>query len=168
VHATKPYELSDSEQKAILDAANIITMARTAVEHDCRGDVIDAHAPEMPTRLAKQLAQIMRGALAIGFDRDAALLLALRCARDSMPPLRLEALRDVAQHPGAPIIEIRRRLQKPRATVDRTLQALHCIGLLNCQETETDRAGKVVQVRHYSLTDGVNLSAIETRQAARF
>ena len=39
---------------------------RTGVELDYRGDVVDAHDPEMPTRLAKQLTQIMRGAVAIG------------------------------------------------------------------------------------------------------
>ena len=42
-------------------AADLVTLARTGVEYDYRGDVIDAHAPEMPTRFAKQLTQIVRG-----------------------------------------------------------------------------------------------------------
>jgi hypothetical protein len=37
-------------------------VARTGVEPDYKGEVIDAHAPEMPTRFAKQLAQLVRGA----------------------------------------------------------------------------------------------------------
>jgi hypothetical protein len=54
--------------------------ARTAVERDFRGDVVDAHAPEMPTRFGKQLAQMVRGGIAIGMSRGAAVRLALRCA----------------------------------------------------------------------------------------
>jgi hypothetical protein len=158
IHHT--YEIFENEKAAILEAADVVTLARTAVELDYRGDVIDAHAPEMPTRLAKQLTQIMRGAVAIGMDRAEALELVIRCARDSMPQLRLQVLRDVHKHPDAPIIDIRRRLQKPRTTIDRTLQALHILGLLTCRETEDERAGKTVQVRHYSLADGVALSAL--------
>ena len=54
----------------MLAAADLVTLARTGVEFDYRGNVIDAHAPEMPTRFAKQLTQIIRGAVAIGMDRD--------------------------------------------------------------------------------------------------
>jgi hypothetical protein len=46
-------------------------------------DVIDAHTPEMATRLAKQLTQIMRGAVAIGMSQPDALRLVIRCAQDS-------------------------------------------------------------------------------------
>jgi hypothetical protein len=42
--------LTDAEQERLLQAANIVTLARTGVEYDYRGDVVDAHAPEMPTR----------------------------------------------------------------------------------------------------------------------
>jgi hypothetical protein len=44
----------------------------------------------MPTRFAKQLAQLMRGAISLGTTRQDALALAIRCGRDSIPPLRLE------------------------------------------------------------------------------
>jgi hypothetical protein len=160
IDAHRVYKISTEEETAILSTADVVTLARTAVELDYRGDVIDAHAPEMPTRLAKQLSQIMRGAVAVGMSRAKALRLVLRCARDSMPQLRLEVLRDVSKNPDAAIIDIRRRLQKPRATTDRTLQALHILGLLRCRETEVERAGKAVQVRHYSLADGITLSAL--------
>ena len=57
-------DLTEAEQERLLDAANVVTLARTGVEYDYRGDVIDAHAPEMPTRFAKQLMQLVRGAVA--------------------------------------------------------------------------------------------------------
>ena len=88
------------KQTACSTAADLVTLARTGVEYDYRGDVIDAHAPEMPTRFAKELTQIIRGGVAIGMDRATARPLAIRCARDSMPPLRLAIIDDLAAHPG--------------------------------------------------------------------
>ena len=94
---TEPITVTDAETETLLAAADLVTLARTGVEYDYMGDVIDAHAPEMPTRFAKQLAQIVRGGVAIGMDRADALRLAIRCARDSMPPLRLAIIDDLSK-----------------------------------------------------------------------
>lgn len=128
--------LSDGEVDDLVAVADLVTRARTAVETDYRGDPIDAHALEMPTRFAKELAQIVRGGVAIGLDRDSALHLALRCARDSMPTLRLAVLLDVADHPDTTGAEVRRRLGKPRSTTYRTLDALQLLGLLEASESD--------------------------------
>jgi hypothetical protein len=160
VDANNVYQLTKDDETAILNAADLVTRARTGVELDYRGDVIDAHAPEMPTRFAKQLTQIMRGGVAIGMSPIDALQLAIRCARDSMPQLRLAVLRDVATNAGCRVIDVRRRLQKPRSTVDRALQALHTLGLLHCEEEAEERGGKTVLVRRYRLTDGISLDAL--------
>ena len=133
---TEPITVTDDETERLLAAADLVTLARTGVEYDYRGDVIDAHAPEMPTRFAKQLTQIVRGAVAIGMDRADALRLALRCARDSMPPLRLALIDDLSEHPSSTPTEVRKRLGKPRATVDRQLKALHILGVLTLVEVE--------------------------------
>lgn len=154
------HKLSPKEENAIVTAAELVTLARTGVDLDYRGDVIDAHAPEMPTRLAKQLTRIMRGAVAIGMKRDKALALALRCARDSMPPLRLIALRDVAEHSKSQVADVCRRLQKPRATINRTLQALHILGLLHLDEGEEQRGKRTVEVKEYSLAPGISVSGL--------
>ena len=95
----EPITVTEDETEVLLAAADLVTLARTGVEYDDRGDVIDAHAPEANTRFAKQLAQVMRGAVAIGMDRTDALRLAIRCARDSMPPLRLAIIDDLSEHP---------------------------------------------------------------------
>jgi hypothetical protein len=118
----------------LLAAADLVTLARTAVDRDQRGDVVSAHEPEMPTRFAKMLGQLVRGALALGVDRAGALDLAARVAGDSVPPLRLELLADVGEHPGSRTTEVARRRQKPRTTVDRALQELHLLGLLSVAE----------------------------------
>jgi Bifunctional DNA primase/polymerase, N-terminal len=79
IDSSQAYTLQDAEIDQLVRAADIVTYARTAVERDFRGDVVDAHAPEMPTRFGKQLAQMVRGGIAIGMSRGGALRLALRC-----------------------------------------------------------------------------------------
>lgn len=149
--------LTDDETERVLAAADLVTLARTGVEFDYRGDVIDAHAPEMPTRFAKQLAQIVRGGVALGMDRDHALRLAVRCARDSMPPLRLAIVDDIAAHPGSSTTEVRKRIDKPRNTVDRQLQALHMLGVLTCDE---EAQGDQRTLWRYYLAEDIDPTAL--------
>jgi len=126
--------LTDAEMERLLDLADVVTRARTAVERDYAGGPVFAHAPEMPTRFAKQLAQIVRGGLSLGMARGAAMAVAVRCAGDTMPPLRLKVVGDVAGHPMSRTAEVVKRLQLPRQTVDRVLQELHLLGLLVVDE----------------------------------
>jgi hypothetical protein len=157
---TAPHRVTDQETEILLAAADLVTLARTGVEYDYRGDVIDAHAPEMPTRFAKQLTQVVRGGVAIGMDRKAALQLAVRCARDSMPPLRLAIIDDLAANPDSSTPEVRKRLDKPRNTVDRQLQALHMLGVLTCREQEYSENGRTRWF--YSLAEGINPDTLNT------
>ncbi|MDC8981245.1 bifunctional DNA primase/polymerase [Mycobacterium marinum] len=159
---TTPITVTDAETNILLAAADLVTLARTGVEYDYRGDVIDAHAPEMPTRFAKQLAQVVRGGVAIGMDRTEALRLAIRCARDSMPPLRLAIIDDLATHRAAATGDIRRRLDKPRNTVDRQLQALHMLGVVTVEEEYREGAHAAPRWL-YSLADGIDPDAIDPK-----
>jgi hypothetical protein len=147
-----------AETDQLLAAADVVSLCRTGVDYDYRGAVIDAHAPEMPTRLAKQLVQVMRGACAVGMPRNRALRLALRCARDSMPPLRLAILEDVAANPHSRAREVRQRLNKPYNTVDRQLQALHMLGAVDCDEVED--AARERSTWYYSVSNRIDATAI--------
>jgi hypothetical protein len=162
----RDYPLTKDDAARILDAADLVTLVRTGVELDYRGDVVDAHAPEMPTRFAKQLTQIMRGGLAIGMGQAEAQALALRCARDSMPELRLAVLEDLAANGESRVTDIRRRLQKPRATADRALQALHYLRLLVCREEQEERGGKKVLARYYSLAPKTDPKVLDLTTAS--
>jgi hypothetical protein len=155
--------LEDDALHRIGAAADLVTRARTAVERDYQGNVIDAHAPEMPTRFARQLQQIVRGGLALGMKRDRALQLAIRCARDSMPPLRLEIVDDLAEHPLSRVGEIRRRLNRPRRTVDRECEALHMLSVLDCdEEAELISTGGSRSIWRYSLASGIDPTSLKT------
>jgi hypothetical protein len=153
--------LEHHESDALLAAADLVTLARTAVERDRQGNVTYAHAAEMPTRFVKQLTQIVRGAVAIGTDRADAMRLAIRCARDSMPPLRLEILTDLTAHPDSTPTDVRKRLDKPHNTIDRELQALHILKLVTLSEKPySNRSGDERTRWHYSLRDGTNATTV--------
>ena len=152
--------LTRDEMQQILDAANITTKARTAVERDYKQEVVMAHDSEAPTRLTKQLAQVVKGSIAIGMSRERAMELAIRCARDSIPPLRLEILLDVAMNPNAKPNQVRTRVQKPWNTIRRELQALHIIGLLSCEEETVQKDFKEKHVYKYSLADGFDYETL--------
>jgi hypothetical protein len=134
VNSDAAYPLHASEENLLIKAANVVTHGRTAVDRDYRGDVLDSHDPEMPTRLTKQLSQLARGALALGMRREAAMRLALRCARDSFPPLRSRILLDLARAPDSRPADVSTRIIKPYRTVRRELEALHSLELLRCTE----------------------------------
>jgi hypothetical protein len=116
---------------------------------------------ELGTRFAKQLTQVFRGAVVIGLGRTNALRLAIRCARDSMPPLRLAIIDDVAAYPGSTPTEVRRRLKKPWSTIDRQLQAPHMLKVVDLDEHETlRRFGKTETQWRYSLAEGIDPNAL--------
>ena len=154
---TTPTTLTEGETDLLLAAADLVTLARTGVEYDYQGKVVDAHAPEMPTRFAKELTQIIRGAAAIGMDRREALRLAIRCARDSMPPLRLAIIDDLAANPGSTTSDVRRRLGRPWTTVDRQLESLHMLSVLDVLE---EAYGEKTRW-HYSLAADTNPKALD-------
>ena len=156
--------LSDVEVDCLLDAADLVTRARTGVDFDHQGKVIDSHAPEMPTRFAKQLGQVIRGAVAIGVGRTEALRLAIRCARDSMPPLRLAIVDDVAANPGSTPSDVRKRVNKPWTTIDRQMQALHMLEVLDCEEVPYG----TLEDKHrwcYTLAEGINPAALDPKSS---
>ena len=99
-HVADPGKLSVEDNRDLMKAADLVTLVRTAVNTDFKGDPIDAHQPEMPTRFAKMLGQVMRGALSLGMTHDRAMELAMRVAHDSMPPMRLRCLLAVVNAPG--------------------------------------------------------------------
>jgi hypothetical protein len=154
---TTVYQLNDAEVDQLVKAADLVTLARSAVERDYRGDIDFAHDPEMPTRFAKQLVQLLRGAVAIGVKPDEALRLVRRCACDSIPPLRRDILLDLAANPGSRAADVRKRVSQPRNTVRRGLECLHMLGALVCDETEdVDRNGKFYTIFRYRLADGLD------------
>jgi len=128
------------------------------VERDYTGEPDFVHDPESPTRFAKQLLQVWRGAIAIGITLDHAMSLVARCAGDSVPPLRLSIVTDIFAHPGSTTRECASRVNMPPRTVARVLNELQCLNLLTTgsdanrsgylyymhPQVDADRLGKLV------------------------
>ena len=153
----EPITLTDDETDVLLAAADLVTRARTGVEYDYRGNVIDAHAPECqhPVRQAARPDRARGGRDRHGPQRRAA-------AGDPVRPrLHAAAAAGGAElpgvHPGASTLDVRRGLDKPRATVDRGLQALHVLGLVTRNEVSSvPKDGKEANFWNYFLADGVD------------
>jgi hypothetical protein len=115
----------------------------------------------MPTRFAKQLVQMVRGGVAIGMTRDMAMRLALRCARDSIPPVRLQVLLDLASNPNSRPADVRRRIAKPWSTVKRELEALHVLRLIECTEEEPSGDAERM-VWRYAVAPALDLATLRS------
>jgi hypothetical protein len=149
--STQEYQLTPAEIDRLIKLANIVTRTRTGVERDYKGETVDKHALEMPTRFVKQLTQLVRGTAAVGMPPETAMRLATRCARDSIVPLRRDILLDVAAHPQARPREVARRIIRPRITVERELQALRLLNALICDHVDVVQAGRERTLERYSL-----------------
>jgi hypothetical protein len=150
------HQLTRTETRQLIRLANIVTRTRSGVQRDYKGDIIDAHALEMPTRFAKQLTALVRGAVAIGMAPEAAMRLAARCARDSISPLRLAILFDVADHPDARPREVADRIVRPRMTALRELEALRGLKALVCDVEEVMQGGREVTLTYYNLAPALD------------
>jgi len=165
-------ELTEGERLRIFNAANLASYARTAVDTDHKGDVIDSHAPEGPARLTKQLTQLFRGLYVVGVDRSRALQLVIRCARDCLPPLRLQVLEYLAENPNSLTSGVRKGIQKPHATVDRVIQALVALGLVE-QDEQSGTSERVKTVGNngkswlFSVADNVDVSDLAVPERRR-
>jgi hypothetical protein len=157
IDAAAHITVNDEEMIDLLNVADLVTRSRTAVERDFQGNPMYAHALEMPTRVTKQLVQVVRGGIAIGLPRPDALTTAMRCAQDSIPPLRLKALKKVAANPGLGASKVAQLVEQPRKTVHRTLLELQLLGLL------TDGEGPV-----YSLVEEDKVPRLALDALARF
>ena len=113
--------------------------------------------------MAKQLGQTgARVSVAIGMDRVDAMKLAIRCARDSMPPLRMSIIDYLAK---APAQQLHRRCGRGwtshAMTVDRQLQALHMLGVVTCDEVGYGDQGR--NRWFYSLAADIDPTSLDPK-----
>lgn len=157
--------LTEDEAEALMAAADLTTLARTAVQYDYRGDVVGSLPPEVPTRFTKQLVQIVRGGVSAGMPRPEAMRLAIRCARDSIPPLRLLLIDFLASHPDSDTLTIVKALKKPRTTVRKELDALDQLGIVNNNGGEPAvYNNRDITIWRFALAPDIDATAINPAQ----
>lgn len=149
---TKRQELPQNIYDTLLNACNVASTARTPTEHDFRGKTTFSHDPEAPTRLPRSLTAMIQGALALGIPLDASFNMAMRCVRDSIPPIRLEVMHYLNRHPEASVNDIMYDIQRPWNAIDKAVQALYSAGMIIGTEVGKRTA--------YSLRHNVDVDAL--------
>jgi DNA-binding MarR family transcriptional regulator len=122
--------------------ANLISQCRSAIERDGRTREIEG-VPfrEEGPRLARQLASLFRGLLAIGNTEQEAWMKVRRVGLDSMPELRRRAILALSTY-GSPerTSTIARVCNCPPTTTKRALEDLAYLGLLHRYNPENHEA----------------------------
>ncbi len=115
------HELTES----LVRIASLAARCRSPIERDARSrDVVLAPHPEAPTRIAKQLLQLLRGLRALGVDENAALRLVSKVGLDSMPVVRRTVLRSLVMGKESTLAQIAEGMAYPGTTVRRVLEEL--------------------------------------------
>lgn len=147
----KDVELSPEDHLHLLQAADLATTARTHADRDYKGEVSTVNSPEMPTRFAKQLVMLMRGAMAIGLGHDRALALTLRGARDSLPPTRRAVMELLLRYEELTIMQMVDMTSRPYNSLRRATEELFFLKVLNRRTEGRTNGGKPQKL--YALRD---------------
>jgi hypothetical protein len=126
---------SPAEIEALVALADLASWCRSAVIRDgYRQEIILVPEREAPTRVAKALAGIYGGMIALGADRAEAWRLVIKVALDCLPKLRLAALRLLAPtEDWLKTGDVAERLAHPTQTVRRTLEDMQAFAIVERQ-----------------------------------
>lgn len=155
----KVQQLFPSISEAMLEAATIASKARTPVDRNYRGGADHLHDSESPSRMLGGLLQLMQGAICIGIRVDDAFNMAMRCMRDSIPPMRMRIIRQLMLYSNSTVASIADALQAPWSVVDPAVQDLHHIGMLNMERD----GSKERSPKYYSIKSSLNIGVLWTR-----
>jgi hypothetical protein len=119
-----PLEATPEDLRSFAALADFLTLARSPVARDYRGEVELIHAREGPYRFGKELYALWRAGGLLGLDREQAWEVARRVARDSMPRLRWLVIAALAEGEELTTDQVRRAVWHPKQTTKRTLEDL--------------------------------------------
>jgi hypothetical protein len=110
----------------------MVTRARTGVARDRHTrDILYLPAPEAPTRLAKQLAQLLAALIAIGVVEDEAWKLVHKVGWDCVPAVRSSVIRLLSRYPEKELTraDLQEKTGLPDTTIRRVEEDLVVLGL---------------------------------------
>ena len=135
-------DLPDRFTESLIALADVVTRARSGVARDYQTrDILYLPEPEVPTRLVKQIAQLMAAALAIGVDEGEAWRIAHKVGWDSVPAVRSAVIRLLSRYQSESLTraELQEKTGLPATTVNRVVEDLVVLGL--AAQTK-DQSGK--------------------------
>lgn len=125
-------ELAEQFTEPLITLADMVTRARSGVARDYQTrDILYLPEPEAPTRLAKQIAQLMAAAVAIGVDEEEAWRLAHKIGWDSVPAVRSAVIRLLSWQDGNELTraELQEKTGLPETTIRRVVEDVVVLGL---------------------------------------
>jgi hypothetical protein len=153
--------LTRDEEGKLVDIADVVTLARTAVERDFKGDVVNPYDAEANTRFVKQLAQAVRGGLAFGLDPETAMARAARYARDTIPPSRWRVILHLADNPGTEPNSTCLGFKRSLPALKNDLEVLRMLGLADATDREERRWLRAPALfRYYTLSATVDMQTV--------
>ncbi|MFC1635845.1 hypothetical protein ACFL5Z_13480 [Planctomycetota bacterium] len=137
----EPASISEERTKQLVEVAQIVAVARAGVERERQTkEILSAVAPEVPTRIVKQLICLAKG-IAMAWERssvtDKDIRLVTKVALDCIPPTRATLIRCLAEvYPQyADVKAIAQTLRFKEITVGRWLDDLYALGIANRKNT---------------------------------
>src|SRR5262249_46907316 len=144
--------LAAVDQTRLVALATLAATCRSAVERDpYTREIVQVYQSESPARLAKVLARLLAGMLAIGVEPDAAWTTLTKTGLDCMPALRRLVFDWLITYASAPTPDgIASAVGYPSATttIRRTLQDLAAHGVLI-----EGKGGKSSKASEWSVSD---------------
>ncbi|MDQ3922193.1 MAG: hypothetical protein M3248_07605, partial [Actinomycetota bacterium] len=141
--------LSGAEQTRLIALASLAALCRSGVERDpYTRDIIQIYQPESPARLAKVLARLLAGLLALGVEHHTAWTILTKVGLDCVPTLRRLAFDHLIARPAtgsdaATTESIARATGYQPTTIRRSLQELAAHGVV--VEGRAGEAGKAAE-----------------------
>jgi hypothetical protein len=127
------------DKQRIAKLANFITLARSPVARDYRGEIELVMDREAPYRFGKQLYALWRACGLLGMTREQAWEVADRIARDSLPKLRWRVLEALAEgEEELSTNTVARAVKHPYKSSKRTLEDLTAHGVVQRRTVELD------------------------------
>jgi len=137
---SEPPPLVNRDVERLVDLADLVSCARSPVVRDSyRREIELVPDREAPGRIVGALARILTGLRLIGVDEPEAWRITAKTGLDSMPAVRLQAIRFLLEHGEATTTEVATELGLPNPTAHRTLGDLSAHGVL---ERESQGQGK--------------------------
>ena len=126
----QPLDGDSDDRRRVAKLANFVTLARSPVARDYRGEIDLVMDREAPHRFGKQLYALWRACGLLGMTREQAWEVAQRVARDSLPKLRWRTLAALADGGEQSTNTVARAVNHPYRSTKRTLEDLAAHGVV--------------------------------------
>ena len=161
------YSLSESTQEEILDLATLVAKMRAKVTRDFHGKGEIQHKPkaETPSRLIGQMVKLCLCSSVVWGNQNREAELLRKVSRDIIDPdsFRFRIASDLIEKDGMSAGEVEESAKLPKAVVERTLEDLYELGMLDTEMRPVPGKHKTVRA-YFKLKSDLKNSIIRLNE----